>query len=72
MISIDEPTTTAAEEISSEPTPTPATDEPIVVDKILLVNTENVTHDEYEQTAELKVKEKDYFSMSFYSHFFRH
>ena len=46
-------TTTAAatEEVSSE--------DPIVVDKILLVNTENVTHEEYEQTSELKVEGKE-------------
>ena len=56
LFSIDE-TTTAVEEISSEPTISSASDDPIVVDKILLVNTENVTHDEYEQTAELKVEE---------------
>jgi hypothetical protein len=31
-------------------------DEPIVVNKILLVNTENVTNDEYQQTPELKVR----------------
>lgn len=53
LISIDDATT--AEEVSSEPIP--VSDEPIVVDKILLVNTENVTNDEYEQTAELKVGE---------------
>jgi hypothetical protein len=53
LISIDDATT--AEEVSSEPAP--ISDEPIVVDKILLVNTENVTNDEYEQTAELKVGE---------------
>jgi len=48
--------TPTTEEISSESTPPPApvSDEPIVVDRILLVNTENVTHDEYEQTAEVK------------------
>lgn len=54
----DEPV--IAEEVPSESTPTPSsstTDEPIVVNKILLVNTENVAHDEYEQTPELKVKE---------------
>jgi hypothetical protein len=63
FISIDETATT--EEISSEPTLSPVSDEPIVVDKILLVNTENVTHDKYEQTAELKVGE-NYFSMIIY------
>ncbi len=56
-IYIDEPM--VAEEISSEPVPSSSpssmNDEPIVVDKILLVNTENVTHDPYEQTPELKV-----------------
>ena len=69
FISIDEPTT--VEEISSEstpppPPPSPVSDEPIVVDKILLVNTENVTHNEYEQTAELKVGE-DCFQIIFHS-----
>jgi hypothetical protein len=53
------------ESISSELTSTvvpPATtsstsivDEPIVVNKILLVNTENIKHDEYEKTPEMKV-----------------
>ena len=37
------------------PTPSPINDEPIVVNKILLVNTENVKHQDYEQTPELKV-----------------
>ena len=55
---VDEPA--VAEEITSESTSTtasspPASDEPIVVNKILLANTENVTHNEYEQTPELKV-----------------
>jgi hypothetical protein len=56
MISIDEPAT--VEELPSEPTPPFASDDTIVVEKILLVNTENVTHNPYEQTAELKVGEK--------------
>ncbi|CAF2685943.1 unnamed protein product [Rotaria sp. Silwood2] len=44
-----------AEEISSEPISTsPVSEEPIVVNKILLIDTENVKHDEYEQTPELK------------------
>ena len=34
----------------------PAVEEPVVVNKILMVNTENVKHDEYEQTPELKVQ----------------
>ncbi|CAF0941961.1 unnamed protein product [Rotaria sp. Silwood1] len=43
------------EETSSESPSTPSTsEEPIVVNKILLVDTENVKHDEYEQTPELK------------------
>jgi hypothetical protein len=46
-----EPTST----IESPLPPPPVSDEPIVVNKILLVNTENVTHNEYEQTPELKV-----------------
>jgi len=54
MFYIDEPL--IAEEISSEPISSPINDEPIVVNKILLVNTENVTHDAYEQTPELKVE----------------
>lgn len=41
--------------MSSEPISSPVSDEPIVVDKILLVNTENVTHEPYEQTPEVKV-----------------
>ena len=43
-------------------------DDPIVVDKILLVNTENVTHNEYIQTPELKVEEDDFSEKIFYSH----
>ena len=57
---LDEPVT--SEELSPEPISTPpppppltATQEPIVVNKILLVDTENVSNDEYEQTPELKV-----------------
>ena len=57
LFNIDEPMT--AEEMSSESMssspPSPISDEPIVVNKILLVNTENVTHEPYEQTPELKV-----------------
>ncbi|CAF1630119.1 unnamed protein product, partial [Adineta ricciae] len=44
----------AAEEPISEPTSPSVSEEPIVVNKILLVNTENVKHDEYTQTPELK------------------
>jgi hypothetical protein len=36
------------------------------VNKILLVNTENVTNDEYQQTPELKVEEHVFFEMIFY------
>ena len=51
---MEEPT---AEPITPSPPPPPPaiTDEPIVVNKILLVNTENITHNEYTQTPELKV-----------------
>ncbi|CAF0904584.1 unnamed protein product [Rotaria sordida] len=43
------------EETSPEPvSPSSTGEEPIVVNKILLVDTENVTHDDYEQTPELK------------------
>lgn len=45
----------AIEDPYPEPFPSSTSEDPIVVDKILLVNTENVTHDEYEQTTELKV-----------------
>ena len=52
-----------AEEVSSEPTDTPPSspssssedNETVVVNKILLVDTENITHDDYEQTSKLKV-----------------
>lgn len=57
LFSLEEITTTT-EDISPEPTPSSSTADPIVVDKILLVNTENVTHEEYEQTTELKVEER--------------
>ncbi|CAF1265415.1 unnamed protein product [Rotaria magnacalcarata] len=45
-----------AEETSAEPSPPSPTDkqEPVVVNKILMIDTENVTHDDYEQTPELK------------------
>ena len=52
--SLDDPIV-AAEEPVPEPTSPPVNEEPIVVNKILLVNTENVKHDEYTQTPELKV-----------------
>lgn len=58
---VDEPA--AVEEPVAEPTPPPppppappAADETIVVNKILLVNTENISHNEYTQTPELKVR----------------
>ena len=59
VISIDETATVEELPPLSEPTPAPASDDPIVVDKILLVNTENVTHNQYEQTTELKVEGRD-------------
>lgn len=50
-------TSTVEETIPNEtttPPPPPSVEEPVVVNKILMVNTENVKHDEYEQTPELK------------------
>ena len=41
---------------TTTPPPPPPVEDPIVVNKILMVNTENVKHNEYEQTSELKVK----------------
>lgn len=58
FFSIDDSMTAEETLIDSTPsspiTPPPAIEEPIVVNKILLVDTENVKHNDYEQTPELK------------------